>query len=170
MKKCPKCGTEHKKSGVYCSRSCANSRKFSSEARKKKSIASIKYWESLSDEDKKKKIEILAQARKENIEKNLERLLTQDWDVLGLQSKRLRVIIEQDGKCNRCGISEWMGEKITLEYEHKDGNKYNNARENVEALCPNCHSQTKTWRGRKNKNKQKRVEKYISIISDKKRY
>lgn len=26
MKVCPKCGTEHDKSGIYCSRSCANSR------------------------------------------------------------------------------------------------------------------------------------------------
>ena len=39
-----------------------------------------------------------------------------------------------------------------LELEHKDGNNKNNSRENLEALCPNCHSQTEFWRGR-NKNK-----------------
>jgi hypothetical protein len=39
MKVCPKCFKEHNKSGIYCSRSCANSRIFSEESRRKKSIA-----------------------------------------------------------------------------------------------------------------------------------
>jgi len=56
-------------------------------------------------------------------------------------------------KCGNesCGISDWKGKPITLELEHIDGNKYNNRLENLKLLCPNCHSQTKTWRGRKNK-------------------
>lgn len=49
-------------------------------------------------------------------------------------------------KCNKCGISEWNGNEITLEIEHKDGNRFNNSKENLELLCPNCHSQTNTFR------------------------
>lgn len=43
MKCCPKCNNAHNKSGIFCSRSCANSRSFSKEAIEKKSIAN-KAW------------------------------------------------------------------------------------------------------------------------------
>jgi hypothetical protein len=59
-----------------------------------------------------------------------------------------RVFDDQDGKCRNCKNSHWMGELITLELEHIDGDSSNNKRENVELLCPNCHSLTPTWRGR----------------------
>lgn len=37
MKQCPKCKTEHSKPGTFCSRTCANSRKFSAESKSKTS-------------------------------------------------------------------------------------------------------------------------------------
>jgi 5-methylcytosine-specific restriction endonuclease McrA len=49
-------------------------------------------------------------------------------------------------KCNKCGIKDWNGKNITLEIEHKDGNNWNNKENNLELLCPNCHSQTLTFR------------------------
>lgn len=56
--------------------------------------------------------------------------------------------------CEKCGCNGiWMGEEITLELHHIDGDRYNNKLENLEILCPNCHSQTKTYRSR-NKNKK----------------
>lgn len=39
MKICPKCGVEHNKQGLYCSRSCANSRVWREEDKLKKSIS-----------------------------------------------------------------------------------------------------------------------------------
>ena len=53
-------------------------------------------------------------------------------------------------KCNRCGNTEWLGKPITIELEHIDGNSENNNLNNLELLCPNCHSMTPTY---KNKNK-----------------
>ena len=41
---------------------------------------------------------------------------------------------------------------ITLEVDHIDGDYLNNNVDNLRAICPNCHSQTKTF---KNKNKGK---------------
>lgn len=61
-------------------------------------------------------------------------------------------------KCNHCGIKEWNKKPITLEIEHKDGDTYNNHKSNLELLCPNCHSQTKTFR----KNRKKKRKKPIS--------
>ena len=60
-----------------------------------------------------------------------------------------RVKEEQNHKCLWCKNSNWNGKKITLEIDHIDGNTNNNIRENLRALCPNCHSQTNTWRKKK---------------------
>ena len=62
---------------------------------------------------------------------------------------RERIIEEQDGKCTKCGLKKWLNQPLKLEVHHKDGNNENNKRENVEALCPNCHSLTKYWRKKK---------------------
>lgn len=70
------------------------------------------------------------------------------FDELGKEAKRLRVIADQDSKCNGCDLSEWRGQPLVLELEHKDGDNRNDARDNLECLCPNCHSLTPTWRGR----------------------
>jgi 5-methylcytosine-specific restriction endonuclease McrA len=59
-------------------------------------------------------------------------------------------LVEQRGySCECCGISEWQGKPIVLECDHIDGNHKNNTPENLRLICPNCHSQTETY---KNKN------------------
>ena len=61
-----------------------------------------------------------------------------------------RYLSEQKEGCWECGITEWNGENIVLELEHINGNSQDNSEENLSLLCPNCHSQTSTY---KNKNK-----------------
>lgn len=63
-----------------------------------------------------------------------------------------RYFRETVGKCEMCGISEWLGKPITLELDHIDGDSSNPSRKNLRLLCPNCHSQTSTFRGRNIKN------------------
>ena len=48
----------------------------------------------------------------------------------------------KERKCERCGITEWLGSSdyLILELNHKDSNHYNNELTNLEALCPNCHA------------------------------
>jgi Zn finger protein HypA/HybF involved in hydrogenase expression len=55
--------------------------------------------------------------------------------------------------CEVCGISEWMNKKLSLQLEHINGNHFDNRLENLKILCPNCHSQTETYSGKKNKRK-----------------
>lgn len=62
---------------------------------------------------------------------------------------RSKLIRERGYKCECCGNSEWMGSPITLEIHHIDEDKTNNDESNLQLLCPNCHSMTKGWRGRK---------------------
>lgn len=56
-------------------------------------------------------------------------------------------------KCEKCGRTEWEGQKIPLCIHHIDGNHINNQIENLQVLCPNCHAQTDNYCGR-NKNKR----------------
>ena len=62
-------------------------------------------------------------------------------------------------KCCGCKKTIWNSrltngenKKIPLELEHKNGNHFDNRLENLELLCPNCHSFTETYGG---KNKKK---------------
>lgn len=62
-----------------------------------------------------------------------------------------RKLIESRGyKCEECSLTEWRGKSITLEMDHIDGDSSNNIDSNLRLLCPNCHSQTKTWKKKKN--------------------
>jgi 5-methylcytosine-specific restriction endonuclease McrA len=91
----------------------------------------------------------------------IRKMMEADFDSLPHQSKRKRIIIEQEGKCSHCGLSEWRGEPICFEMDHIDGDNTNNHRSNLEILCPNCHSNTPTWKGRKNSRDNSRIEEYI---------
>jgi len=50
-------------------------------------------------------------------------------------------------KCSVCGITEWNKKPIVMELEHIDGNSENNDLSNLTLICPNCHSQTPTYKG-----------------------
>jgi hypothetical protein len=49
---------------------------------------------------------------------------------------------------HRAGVPFWFGKPVTLQLEHRNGNSSDNRLENLELLCPICHSQTDTYAGR----------------------
>lgn len=51
--------------------------------------------------------------------------------------------------CNNCKLDSWLTKALILEIHHKDGDRTNNKLNNLQLLCPNCHSYTETWRGKK---------------------
>lgn len=75
-------------------------------------------------------------------------LIFAEFEYDGRGNHKSVLIKERGYKCEGCFLSEWLGQEIVLELDHIDGNNKNNIRENLRLLCPNCHSQTPTWRGR----------------------
>ncbi len=67
------------------------------------------------------------------------------YDGRALKSRLIKESLLKE-QCNKCGLGpHWQGEKLTLQLEHINGDHLDNRIENLEMLCPNCHTQTKTW-------------------------
>lgn len=56
-----------------------------------------------------------------------------------LKQKLIRDGIKEN-KCEICGVSIWQGIQLPLELHHKNGNHFDNSIDNLQILCPNCHS------------------------------
>lgn len=162
---CEKCGINTNikyGSGRFCSVKCANKREHSkkhnnniSKGLKNSNKRNLEIEQNIIVNDIDiNNIPIILKDKKEKY--NLD-LLNRDFNTLKFELIKKRILLEQNNKCNKCNIDEWLNKPIILELEHKDGNHHNNKRENLECLCPNCHSQTDTWRGRNQKRKQNRI-------------
>lgn len=69
------------------------------------------------------------------------------------QSFKLKLKLFESGikerRCECCKFDTWNNLAIPLELHHKNGNNTDNRLENLQILCPNCHAQTKNYRGMK---------------------
>ncbi|EKT78713.1 hypothetical protein WSS_A31054 [Rhodococcus opacus M213] len=66
-----------------------------------------------------------------------------------------RALIEAgvEYKCVLCGLGDdWCGLPLILHVDHMRGDPSDSRLEQVRFLCPNCHSQTATWAGRRSGN------------------
>ena len=147
MKVCPKCNKEHEKPGTYCSRSCANSREWSSVAKNKKSIALKKFiadnpsWK----EKQAATVGVRTSKLKETLyEKNLQRFHSGEFTDRGaMKTWLIKLYGEQ---CTICGIGpEWNGKYLSLQVDHINGINDDNVSSNLRLVCPNCHTQTETF-------------------------
>lgn len=90
------------------------------------------------------------------------------------QSDRLRKRLIKENilphLCDNCNLTEWLNNPIPLELHHIDGNRQNNNLSNLKLLCPNCHTLTDNYRGKKKKTNKKRIYKYRSRKKSKSTY
>ena len=86
--------------------------------------------------------------KQKKIRKWMNEEIFKEDSLVDTQSAKRRILEEEllEYKCLKCdNIGEWFGEKLTLQLEHKNGKNNDHRLENLEFLCPNCHTQTKTW-------------------------
>lgn len=79
----------------------------------------------------------------------IEMLHNGQYQPLGSTKFLRRFLSETRGeRCEKCGWCQRhpITGKIPLEVEHIDGDWRNNTPENLQLLCPNCHSLTSTYR------------------------
>jgi len=71
---------------------------------------------------------------------------------LPYSSYRLKNRLIKEGfkqkRCEICKLTEWLGQPINLELHHINGVNNDNRLENLQILCPNCHSYTENYRGK----------------------
>ena len=157
MKECKECGklTENK---TYCSRSCNaignnknNNRWKNFETKKKtqKRICDNCNTEYYGQNERFCSNECrYSFTEKQIIEGNGFRIAVRNY------------LIRKKNCCFICGITDWNEKPISLEMDHIDGNCKNNRLENVRLLCPNCHSQTDTFRVKNKGNSSRKRYQY----------
>ncbi len=61
-----------------------------------------------------------------------------------ISTERLKRLLIAAGlkqeRCEWCGITEWLGERLSLELDHINMNRRDLRLMNLQLLCPNCHS------------------------------
>ena len=93
------------------------------------------------------------------IRKNMPKIPLEDIIIKGIhpqyQSYKLKIRLIEEGfkvnQCEKCGIKDWNDNKLNMELHHIDGNRTNRLIDNLIILCPNCHSQTDTFRSKNRK-------------------
>jgi hypothetical protein len=66
--------------------------------------------------------------------------------------KILKRCLIREGRVYKCAgvgctcTGEWLGKPLTLEVDHISGDRSDDRQENLRFLCPNCHSQTRSYK------------------------
>lgn len=81
---------------------------------------------------------------------SLEEILVENSSYANISRLKQRLVNEgkMEYKCQKCGISEWLGNPLTLQLDHINGVNNDHRLTNLRFLCPNCHSQTDTYAGK----------------------
>lgn len=166
MNECSNCSRETRNK-KYCSRSCSATVNNKGLLRNKpggtvqaRGFLQCKYCLGEVKGNAKTYCSVACQQKSQNREK-IDLWLDGKWDGSSAQGASLIVknfLLNQcRHKCSKCGWKEVNATtgKAPLEINHIDGDCTNNRPENLEILCPNCHSLTSNYRALNKNSKRK---------------
>ena len=80
----------------------------------------------------------------------LDEILVKDSPYININHLRERLFKEsvKEQRCECCGLTEWLNKPIRFEIHHINGDNKDHRLENIQILCPNCHSLTDNYRGK----------------------
>lgn len=147
---CEYCTREHSgeyASGRFCSYKC--SRGFSTKAKRKEINASVgaKLRGKIHSEETRERV------RESWLDPNIRAARSKKTRTVlhtgHIYCSRVWVFKQKPERCESCGTGpHYNGKPLVLQIHHVDGNNRNNKLENLQILCPNCHSQTDNFGGR----------------------
>lgn len=100
----------------------------------------------------------------------LDEILARNSTYAGSKLKH-RLLREEvlENRCNICRLlPKWNGKPLSLQLDHINGISNDNRLENLQIVCPNCHTQTETYAGRRLRRKrvyeasEQRRQRYIA--------
>ena len=161
--KCKQCNTNfkipaHNKKQKFCSKSCSatynNTRRRKTHIECKNCGDNIQVYPNQIQSRKFCSSKCSGEYRSRKIKEQHTELIEQNKAVsTSIDSNnaiyRKYLINKHGASCNRCGWSELnpYTNKVPIEMHHIDGDCNNTNLENLELLCPNCHSLTPTHKG-----------------------
>ncbi len=154
--KCENCNISHNGeygSGRFCSKKCSKSfstKNKRSEINEKvsKKLSGRPIWNNAGftkGADKRRHVF----TNEDRLLATIKRIDAYPLEKLKCKGSIRRRLLKQITMCEKCNISDWNGKELIFELHHIDGNKNNNVKNNLQILCPNCHSQTDTFRNKK---------------------
>lgn len=81
-------------------------------------------------------------------EQRRQEALNRPFEEMSYYYKKKILLNECGNKCSFCGEKEWFGTALPLEIHHINGVHSDNRKQNLQILCPNCHSITSNWKGK----------------------
>jgi hypothetical protein len=99
---------------------------------------------------------------------DLKDILVENSTYTGTSKIRLRLLKEKIKihMCEECFGQTWTGDDIPLELHHINGVGNDHRLENLQLLCPTCHSKTDHYRGRNTARfKEKKAKKELIVTS-----
>jgi hypothetical protein len=157
-KVCPQCKIVipyHQRRNKFCSHKCAS--EFTQKEKGHRSLPTPRFCINCNKQLKKGRTKYCSRGcHKENVRriyiKNWKNGKVAGYDKYGMVSNHIRnYLLKKRGKrCEKCGWNELnpFTKKIPLQLHHIDGNYKNTTEENLQIVCPNCHSLTKNYGGR----------------------
>lgn len=173
---CENCNIEHDGtygSGRFCSSKCAKSfstknkrkeinqkisKKLKNRKLSKEHIKNIKEYFNKPDIWKLNRKKKISDGVKKYYSKNYSKLLIPLDDILNgmypkyqtnhLKCRLIKVGLKKN-KCEVCNLESWQNKNIICELHHIDGNRFNHKLDNLQMICPNCHSQTENFINKK---------------------